>query len=199
MFIALAFGLVFLILKLISRGTSAQGRTGATQRFAMLRMVLPILLLSAVTVFILSSFPGFFDLISDTAAGQSETAVVRIGHYHSIMDLFLRNPDYLLIGQGAGTSFFSSGESDYVRIIELAHLDAIRKFGLPWFLGFSALVFYSSWRLIRLKEMEARGFGFALVSMYIAAGTNPVLLSPLFIILLMLCYFAQRTPVATSS
>jgi hypothetical protein len=122
-----------------------------------------------------------------------------MGHYHSIMDVFSRNPNYLLIGQGAGTSFFSSGESDYVRNIEIAHLDGIRKFGLPWFLGFSSLVFYSSWRLIGTKEMEARGFGFALVSMYIAGGTNPVLFSPLFIILLTLCYFAQRPRLETSS
>jgi hypothetical protein len=47
--------------------------------------------------------------------------------------------------------------------------------------------------------MEAQGFGFALVSMYIAGGTNPVLFSPLFIILLTLCYFAQRPRLEISS
>lgn len=199
MFITLVFGLIFLVLKLTSRAAASRGRTSSATRPTMLGTLLPVVLLSGIALFVLLSFPGFFDIISDTAAGESETAQVRIGHYHSIKDLFARHPDYLLIGQGAGTSFFSSGESDYVRNIEMAHLDGIRKFGLPWFLGFSALVFYSSWRLIKTKEMEAQGFGFALVSMYIAGGTNPVLFSPLFIILLTLCYFAQRPRLEISS
>ena len=199
MFIALVFCLVSLVLKLTSGAVSSRGRTSSTRWFTMLRILLPVVLLSGIALLVLSSFPGFFDQILDTAAGESDTALVRIGHYHSIMDVFARNPDYLLIGQGAGTSFFSSGESDYVRNIEIAHLDGIRKFGLPWFLGFSSLVFYSSWRLIGTKEIETRGFGFALVSMYIAGGTNPVLFSPLFIILLTLCYFARRPRFEISS
>jgi hypothetical protein len=199
MFIALVFGLVFLVLKLTSRADSSGGPTSSAIRPTIFKIILPVILLSGIVLLIVSSFPGFFDIILDTAVGESDTALVRIGHYHSIMDLFARHPDYLLIGQGAGTSFFSSGASDYVRIIELAHLDGIRKFGLPWFLGFSMLVFYSSWRLIKTKEMEARGFGFALVSMYIAGGTNPVLFTPLFIILLTLCYFAQRPRLEISS
>jgi len=199
MFIALAFGLVFFVLKLTSREVLPHDRTTGVARFTMRKILLPVVLLSAIAAFILSSFPWFFDHILDTAAGESDTAQIRVGHYHSIMDLFARNPDYLLIGQGAGTSFYSTGESNYVRIIEIAHLDAIRKFGFPWFLGFSALVFYVSWKLIKTKEMEARGAGFALVSMYIAGGTNPVLLSPLFIILLTLCYFAQRPQLGISS
>jgi hypothetical protein len=198
MFIVLVFGVVSLALKLTSRNVLFQNRTSSAPRSTMRRVVLPVVLLSAIAVFMLSSFPGFFDLILDTAAGESDTAQIRIGHYHSIMDLFAHNPGYLLIGQGAGTSFFSSGEGKYVRIIEIAHLDTIRKFGLPWFLAFSSLVFYSSWRLIRTNEMETRGTGLALVSMYIAGGTNPVLLSPLFIILLTLCYFTQR-PLGISS
>jgi len=199
MLIVLVFGLVFLVFKLTSPADAPSRLTRSAIRPTMFKIILPIVLLSGIVLLILSSFPGFLDIILDTAAGESNTALVRIGHYHSIMDLFARNPDYLLIGQGAGTSFYSSGESDYVRIIELAHLDAIRKFGLPWFIGFSTLVFYSSWRLIKTKETEARGFGFALVSMYIAGGTNPVLFTPLFIILLTLCYFAQRPRLEISS
>jgi hypothetical protein len=199
LFIALVFGLVFLVLKLTSGADSYRGLKSSARRPTMLKIILPVVLLAGIALLILSSFPGFFDIILDTAAGNSDTAQIRMGHYHSIMDLFARNPDYLLIGQGAGTSFFSSGESDYVSNIEITYLDGIRRFGLPWFLGFSALVFHSSWKLIKAKETEARGFGFALVSMYIAGGTNPVLFSPLFIILLMLCYFTQRPGLEISS
>ena len=199
MVIALVFGLVLLIVKLRSSAASSRSSTSGEGRLKMLRTLLPVVLLCGISLFVLSSFPGFLDRILGTAAGETDTAQIRIGHYHSIMALFARKPSYLLVGQGVGTSFFSTGESDYVSDIEITYLDGIRKFGVPWFLGFSALVFYSSWKLIRTRELEVQGFGFALVSMYIAGGTNPVLFSPLFIILLTLCYFAQRPRLEISS
>jgi len=124
--------------------------------------------------------------------GESETALIREGHIDSILKLFARNPHYLVLGQGVGLPFFSSGEAGDVQNIEVDHLNTIRKFGLPWFLGFSALVFLPAWNLISSGGMEMRAFGFALISAYLAAGTNPVLTSPLFILLMVASYFAQR-------
>jgi hypothetical protein len=106
--------------------------------------------------------------------------------------LFSEHPAYLIIGQGVGVPFFSSGESSYVQNIEVDHLNTVRKFGLPWFVGFSGIVFFSAWKLIKASCAEMEACGFALVSMYFAAGTNPVLTSPLFVILMTLSYFAQR-------
>jgi len=107
--------------------------------------------------------------------------------------LFARNPHYLLVGQGLGVPFYSTGASEYVQIFEVDHLNVIRKFGIPWFIGFTAVVFFTAWKLINNRDVEMQAFGFAMFSMYLAAGTNPVLLTPLFIMLITLCYFAQRT------
>jgi len=139
------------------------------------------------------SFQGFAEDLKDTFSGQSDTAVVRLGHIDSVLRLWARNPHYLIVGQGVGVPFYTSGESEFVQNIEVDHLNAIRKFGLPWFVGFTGIIFYSAWKLIKANRPEMQACGFALVSMYFAAGTNPVLVSPLFIILMTLSFFAQRT------
>ena len=191
-FIVLAFGVVYFMRTLVWRSASLPDSKTRIGRPGYLPTVTAVVLLAGIATLVLLSFPGFTGEIVDTAAGESETALIRIDHYHSIMALFSENPHYLLVGQGAGVPFFTSGESEYVNSIELDHLDAIRKFGLPWFLGFSSVVFYSAWKLIKAEEVEMRAFGFALIAMYLAAGTNPVLLTPLFIMLMTLSYFAQR-------
>lgn len=186
--IVLAFGVIYFVTALVSRPID-RARTKWRRYY---RAIAPVILMWLISTLILFLFPGFSEYVRDTVAGESETALVRIDHYHSVLALFARSPHYLLVGQGVGVPFFTSGQSDYVNSIELDYLDAIRKFGVPWFLGFSALVFFSGWKLIRAGHAEARAFGFALIAMYLAAGTNPVLLTPLFMITMTLSYFAQR-------
>jgi hypothetical protein len=189
--IVLVFGAIHFVYYL-KEGISSSDSGTSKRRGVYLRALLPIGVLAAVVVSFLLVYPDFAKYIADTATGDSETAQLRIGHFRSIMDLFLQHPHYLITGQGVGIPFYSLGESDYVQSIEIEHLDAIRKFGLPWFLGYTAVAFWSAWRLIRARDVELRASGFALLSMYLAAGTNPLLITPLFIILLTLCYFAQR-------
>jgi hypothetical protein len=164
-----------------------------------LRAVLPFVVLGGIVVSILVLFPGFSGQVTDTVAGNSDTTQIRLDHMISVSELFVRNPHYLLLGQGVGVPFYSKGESDYVQDFEVDYLNTIRKFGVPWFIGFSAIVFLTARRLVTSQEVEMRAFGFALLSMYLAAGTNPVLLAPLFIILMTLCYFAQRQRLEPSS
>jgi len=193
MAIVIAFGLVHSIRFFLSRrGLWSVDRT-PTRRLLYLRAALPFILLAVLAGSVLLAFPSFTDQVADTVAGESETAQIRIGHFDSVIKLFADNPHYLLIGQGVGLPFYTSGESEFVQNIEVDHLNTIRKFGLPWFIGFTTVVFYSSWKLIRSKDQEACAFGFALMSMYLAAGTNPVLLAPLFIMLMTMSYFLQRT------
>jgi hypothetical protein len=190
--IVIAFGLVYSVTYLLSSRHS-QAMDRASKRSSLhLRATLPFLLLAGLACTVLLAFPGFSEEIADTLTTESASAQVRIGHFDSLMKLFAENPHYLLVGQGVGLPFYTSGESEFVQNIEIDHLNTIRKFGFPWFIGFTAVVFYSSWKLIRSKDREDGAFGFALMSMYLAAGTNPVLLSPLFIMLMMLSYFAQR-------
>jgi len=187
--IALLFGAYYSISVLLAG--SAAGEVGRLLR-GRIRRFLPVLVVAGAALVILLSLPTFSDQIRDAWQGESDTSQVRMGHFHSVMNLFLQHPSYLVVGQGVGVPFYSLGEFDYVQNIEIDHVNAIRKFGLPWFIGFSAVAFYSARRLIKSGQVERRAFGFALVSIYFAAGTNPVLTSDLFIILLTLSYSAQR-------
>jgi len=191
--IALVFGAVYSVSALFSRSATGVASGSKTHLRKGLRRFLPAVVVGGVALLILLSLGNFSDEIKDAWAGNSGTAQVRIGHFHSVMSLFLEHPSYLIIGQGVGVPFYSLGESDYVQNFEIDHLNAIRKFGLPWFIGYSAIVFYSARKLIKAGRMEERAFGFALVSIYFAAGTNPVLISGLFVILMTLSYFAQRS------
>lgn len=68
-------------------------------------------------------------------------------------------------------------------------VDAIRTFGLLWFLGFSAVVARAAGVRLRLVSEEARGLRIAVIAAFIASGANPVLISPLFSILVVASYY----------
>ena len=161
-------------------------------------LVSAILLLSMLTVsFVdLKIVSGYVDYLSATFRGEATTSKVRIGHWKSFVDLMKENPSYLIWGQGTGTQFVSLGEAargagipHAVYNIELDHVDSIRQFGLLWFIGFTACTVYVSLKLIWIRNNDkAKGLGYAMVGLYIAAGTNPVLITPLFMMLLVAYY-----------
>jgi len=190
--IACVFGAVYAVSRLFNRSDKKATNGIAREGGKGLDKLLPIVVIAGIPLAVFLFLPTFSDDIKDSWAGNSVTAQVRIGHFHSVMELFLEHPSYLLVGQGAGVPFYSLGQSEYVQSFEIDYLNAIRKFGLPWFIGYSAIVFYSARRLIRTGIREQRAFGFALISGYLAAGTNPELLSSLFVTLMTLSYFAQR-------
>ncbi len=191
--IAIIFATVYWIRSIFSVSDSAAAdKPQTTKSRTYLRVGFAALLFAGTTALVVLSFPGFAVDLEDTFSGQSDTAVLRLRHIDSIFKLWNENPHYLLVGQGVGVPFYTTGESDYVQGIEVDHLNTIRKFGLPWFLGFSAIAFLSARKLILSQDVEMRAFGFAMASMYLAAGTNPVLITPLFIMLLTLTYFVQR-------
>jgi len=191
--IALVFGAIYSVFAFFSQSATGATNGATTHSRRGFREFLPAIVVGGVALVILLSLPAFSDEITDAWAGNSSTAQVRIGHFHSVMNLFIQHPGILIVGQGAGVPFYSLGRSDYVQSFEIDHLNAIRKFGLPWFIGYSAIVFYSARKLIKAGQIEERAFGFALISAYFAAGTNPVLLSSLFVTLMTLSYFAQRS------
>jgi hypothetical protein len=198
--IVLAFGLGYVMFAATRQGNATfradswRGNRGFTKRF------LPIVVLLAGLAGVVFALPGLSTEIQDAFTGNSATAEIREGHITSLMRLFSENPQFLIIGQGVGVPFYTSGESAFVQNVEVDHLNAVRKFGLPWFLLYTGATVFSAWRLIATRESEMRAFGFALISIYIAAGTNPVLISPPFIILLVASYFVQKgSSFATSS
>lgn len=132
---------------------------------------------------------AILDMYLDVLTGRGQSASERAGHFASLVELLSQDAKALWLGQGAGAWFFSKGVNAFVAAIELDHLDAIRSFGLIWFIGFTAVVFRSAGVGMRLGSHEARGLRVALIATFLVSGTNPVLISPLFSIMAAASYY----------
>lgn len=144
-----------------------------------------IVFISFLVIF--SSFwQVFWDYCWEAFSGKAATATIRFGHFHSLIQFWKENPLALLLGQGSGTSYYSLGVGEWVNNIEIDHFNTIRKFGLIWsglFYGFILMTFIF---LIRNKKNIV--LGYSLLVTFILVGTNPLLINPLFLMFLIMCY-----------
>lgn len=141
----------------------------------------------------LAMFPDFgLDVYNAFMGEESSTRDVRVGHARSYFDMITLDPIILLSGQGAGSEFRSLGTGMMEVRMETDHLDAMRQHGLPWFAAFSGLCAVSAMGLVRSSLTERKAVGWALISMYFAAGTNPQLITPLFLFFLGCCFLLSR-------
>lgn len=118
--------------------------------------------------------------------GESETGIIRQLHMASVLALWQDNPFNFLFGFGLGHQFYSLGAVGIVSNIEIDHVNTIRKYGLIWFV-FSFLLLLYLVRMVITKignKLLGRYLILALVITFFAAGTNPVLISPLFFALI---------------
>jgi hypothetical protein len=141
-------------------------------------------------------FPGFIENMRQAfLLADSSALLIRYGHAISAIQVFVDKPWTIFIGNGAGATFYSSGTGAWVVRMETDHLDAIWRYGLVWFVAFTGLCFWTIRRLTRSGQATHKAHGLALLSMYIAGGTNPELISPLFMFYLSACYLiARRLP-----
>jgi hypothetical protein len=130
-------------------------------------------------------------LFYEMQEGDDSTIQVRIGHMISILQLFSDHPFGFLFGFGLGTDFYSEGVGQYVTNIEVDHLNCIRKYGLIWSCIFFGIVLHTSIRSIKSHVKEIRILGVCLISAFIVAGTNPVLISPVFFLILLVTLLAN--------
>lgn len=135
--------------------------------------------------------------IERTISGESETGVIRIAHLDSVTTIFKDNVFNLLFGFGLGSEFYSSGAGGIVSNIEIDHINTIRKYGLIWFIFFIGAVIFAIKKLIAKEENPVlnRYTILVIAVTFIGAGTNPVLISPLFFALIFLVYsniFSRR-------
>lgn len=137
-----------------------------------------------------------FAVLQEIAAHESGTVDVRIGHLDSLVERWSARPASLLVGFGLGSTFYSAGAGELVSNIEIDHLNVVRKYGLLWASAFFLLVLRAARAAIRHGRADVRGLGWALIVGFAVAGTNPVLTSPLFFLLLFMTMAAvdQTSP-----
>lgn len=141
-------------------------------------------LVSAVLiVFFLYNYP-LWESFREIYTGESRTVEVRLLHYESLMKLFSEDHIGFVFGFGLGTEFYSTGAGFAVTGIELDHLNTIRKYGLIWSLVFFGFIISISLRAISSRFSDVRTLGVCLAAAFIVAGTNPVLISPIFFLIL---------------
>lgn len=128
-------------------------------------------------------------------AGETNEAsnVIKYAHLYSYKELFEAHPEYLLIGQGPGSAFYSEGFGKMTTITEWTYLELIRNYGL-----FSLPIFgVFAYPLVRLfpyrNDHLTQGILFAYVLYLLIAGTNPLLLSSTGMIMILSAYsYCQR-------
>ncbi len=129
---------------------------------------------------------NLFSTIFNALSTDTNTVVVRLDHWNSLVSFFSENPLKFLFGQGAGTTFYSTAVDAYVNNIELDYLNSIRKFGFIWFFMFC--LFTTNIAYLLLREKKETWMSIALMVTFLACGTNPVLLTLLFFSILAFSY-----------
>lgn len=116
---------------------------------------------------------------------QSASTMQKMGHLSSIAGIFGQHPLQLFIGTGLGSQFFSIGVYENVVNVEVSHADLVRQFGALYALAFITYVFTVMYRLVG-TDRPGKALSIGLLSQFLCAGTNPLLLSPVFFITLVI-------------
>ena len=110
-------------------------------------LILLVLVSFGIFYFVRNNFSSVYELIFSKITSESESTSVKVGHISSIISLLWSNPEYLIFGQGPGTSFYSEGVQAIVSNVEVSHFDLLRQFGI---LGFLSFIMYFVFVVMRL-------------------------------------------------
>ncbi|WP_339263780.1 hypothetical protein MKY07_03140 [Solibacillus sp. FSL W7-1472] len=147
---------------------------------------LTLILLFLPFLYILIS-NNIFNVIIDKLSITDPSTNVKVGHVQSIFGEITENVIFLFFGTGIGSEFFSVGSNSYVVNVEVSHFNLIRQFGLIYFFIFTFYIFKISFELLNIsKDSTAKNIGIGLLMLYLCAGTNPLLISPVFFLWLII-------------
>lgn len=115
--------------------------------------------------------------------------MVKYAHLQSYLELFAENPQYLLIGQGPATDFYSKGFNVFTLKTEWTYLEILRNYGL---LSIPILYVLLCPIFAIMRKERTNDSALAMVLTYliylVIAGTNPLLLSSTGMLVLLSMY-----------
>lgn len=137
-------------------------------------------------IFVIAFFFLLFMLLTED---DEPSNVVKYAHLASYKELFLSNPEYLIFGQGPGTSFYTEGFRKMTFKSEWTYLELLRNYGLMC-LPILYVILRPLFSLFKLaKEHDsALAIAFSYIIYLIIAGTNPLLLSSTGMLVLLTVY-----------
>lgn len=122
-------------------------------------------------------------------APGEEGNTIKLGHLFSYLYLFKEDPLTLIIGQGLGAGFYSSGFGEITHMAELSYLELIRFFGLFGFLIIILFLIYPLIYYFKNKPNITNEYMYIAYALYLfCAGTNPLLISSTGMIVLVSIY-----------
>lgn len=122
-----------------------------------------------------------------TEQGEASNAI-KFGHLPSYWQLFNDHPEYLFIGQGPATSFYTEGFHEMTLQTEWTYLELLRNYGLLS-LPILGVFAYPLVRLFRHRsDPFTQGVFFTYVVYLLIAGTNPLLLSSTGMLMILSAY-----------
>nr|WP_196216589.1 hypothetical protein [Flavobacterium sp. MC2016-06]MBU3858646.1 hypothetical protein [Flavobacterium sp. MC2016-06] len=121
---------------------------------------------------------------------KEASAETKYGHFISIIDTFEDHPQYLLWGQGLGSTFYSIGGKRIVSQVELTYIELIRYFGIPLGLFFIIMMAYPIINITINKKVNIYNQYVipAFWSYLFICGTNPLLVSSTGMLVMILMY-----------
>ena len=120
---------------------------------------------------------------------NSESIAIRMGHIDSILGVLSTSIWTLLFGSGVGSTFYSVGTNSIVGgteyAVEVSYFDLVRQFGLLYGLALTA---YCIVLVLAVRRTDATGrlLALSIVILFLAASTNPLLISPVFFLVLVI-------------
>jgi hypothetical protein len=135
-----------------------------------------------------SALPETF---TEIFSGESEGSQTRLKHLDSVVSVIDQQPWTIFTGSGPGTKFYTTGFDELTDNIEISQLEAIRKFGLPWFMALTTGLAVVCIRLIKRRQ---HGLALSIVAHYTVSASNPVLFSLPAAFLLAIALRSLKTP-----
>lgn len=132
----------------------------------------------------------FFILLAMLLMEENEASnLVKYAHLTSYKNLFNEHPEYLLLGQGPGTEFYSLGFREMTVKTEWTYLELVRNYGIMC-LPILYVIMLPLFKLLLLARQHESAL--AMASAYfiylIIAGTNPLLFSSTGMLVLLSAY-----------
>ncbi len=132
---------------------------------------------------------GFIYISYVLASDMTQTSnLAKYGHYESYKILFETHPDYMFIGQGIGSEFYSSGFGRMTDITELTYFEIVRIYGLLSVPLLGVIIY----PIFKLWKYRKAGIIYILIWSYViflvSAGTNPKLLNTAGMLVVLVMY-----------
>lgn len=124
---------------------------------------------------------GVFDIFLEKLNPNSISTSTKLGHIQSVLTEIFKSYNSFLFGMGLGSAFFSIGVNAEVVNIEVSHFNLIRQFGILYFLLFTSYVFWMAYQSAKI-DFEGKKIAAGLIAIFFVAGTNPLLISPVFFV-----------------